>query len=424
MNQNNARPQVTLIGGGMITEIQILPSLYHLQNIGLIGDISVCALNGAPLKKMSENMVLQKAFPGRSFRPYPDFNRVDPEKFFPEQYREVLENAPERGIAVIATPDQLHYGMVKDALNCDQHVLSVKPLVLNYKQALELEELACEKGLFVGVEYHKRFDDRSLITRDKYRKGHLGEFRLGYATLVEPWYYRNSNFQNWCTTENSDMFNYIGCHYVDLVAFITGLKPVEVSVHGVIEEYPNGNKGYLWTDGRVIWDNGACLSTLNGMGYPNAGPGGNSQGMTLFCRGEKDGALVMHDDQYRGIKHSYTTKGPDEGDTCYNEVSPDYFKLLDTGGKAMTPVGYGHRSIEAIIRGAHRVEQAAAGVDGEEALKKRRAEIKAIDAEGIIATPSNSSYNELVIEAGRMSITNDARTVVIEYGEKPQVRFK
>ncbi|MBN2288175.1 MAG: Gfo/Idh/MocA family oxidoreductase [Candidatus Glassbacteria bacterium] len=424
MSQCYERPPVALIGGGMITEIQILPSLYHLQNLGLIGEISICALNGAPLRKIAGNESLKKAFPGQSFRPYPDFTEVDPEELFPDLYREVLEKAPARSIAVIAVPDQMHYGMIKQALDCDQHVLSVKPLVLKYGHAVELEKLACDKGLFIGVEYHKRFDDRSLITRQRYRSGDLGEFRLGYATLVEPWYYRNSNFQNWCITENSDMFTYIGCHYVDLVAFVTGLRPVEVSVYGVIEEYPNGKKGYLWTDGRVIWDNGACLAALNGMGYPNVAPGGNSQGMTLFCRGEKDGALVMHDDQYRGVKHSYTTKGHDEGDSYYNEVSPDYFKLVDVGGKALTPVGYGHRSIEAIVRAAHRVENAAAGCEGDQALSRRRAEIKAIDSEGIIATPANSSYNELVIEAGRMSITNDARPVVIEYGDKPHVRLK
>jgi len=53
------------------------------------------------------------------------------------------------------------------------------------------------------------------------------------------------------------MFIYVGCHYVDLVAFITGHRPSSVSVYGIVDKYPNGRQGYLWTDGRVIWDNGA-----------------------------------------------------------------------------------------------------------------------------------------------------------------------
>ena len=141
--------------------------------------------------------------------------------------------------------------------------------------------------------------------------------------------------------------------------------------------------------------------------------------MTLFCRGENDGALVIHDDQYRGVKHSYTTRGTDEGDSYYNEVSPDYFKLVDVGGGGLTPVGYGHRSIEAIVRACHRVENA-----GGDSLEGRQAEIRKIDAEGVIATPANSSYNELVVEAGRMSILAQGRPVVIEYGDNPHVRFR
>ena len=42
----------------------------------------------------------------------------------------------------------------------------------------------------------------------------------------------------------------------------------------------------------------------------------------------------------------------------------------------------------------------------------------------MLSTPANSSYNELVIEAGRMSILNGGRPVVIEYGKKPGVKFK
>ena len=42
-------------------------------------------------------------------------------------------------------------------------------------------------------------------------------------------------------------------------------------------------------------------------------------------------------------------------------------------------------------------------------------------AAGIMATPANSAYNELVIEAGRLSILNSGREVVIHYGENARV---
>ena len=47
---------------------------------------------------------------------------------------------------------------------------------------------------------------------------------MGEAKLIEPYYYRHSNFQNWFTCDKTDPFVYVGCHYVDLVYFITGLQ--------------------------------------------------------------------------------------------------------------------------------------------------------------------------------------------------------
>ena len=414
------KPQLTIVGGGMITHDQLLPTCYHLQREGVVGEISVCALNARPLKALAESKMIQEAFPDQSFKAYPDFNTTDLDQKFPDLYKEVIAAMPPRNLVVVAVPDQMHYEFLKVALGHDQHICCVKPLVLKYEQALEIERLACERGLLIGIDYHKRFDDRSLIARRRYRAGQFGEFRLGQARLMEPWYYRDSNFQNWCTCENTDFFTYVGCHYVDLLAFITGLKPVSVSVYGIVDQYPNGNEGYLWTDGRVVWDNGGCLNVQNAIAYPNEAPGGNSQGMLLWCQGKERGALIDHSDAFRGVKHSYA----ESDGKIYNETNPDYFRLVDRGGKGLTPVGYGHRSVEHTLLTAVRIEQETGKLSGEQALKARQKMLKKTDAEGIIATPENSSYNELVIEAARMSVTNGGREVTITYGKKPGVGFR
>jgi predicted dehydrogenase len=409
-------PQVVLVGGGMITRIQILPTLYHMQREGVIGELHVCALNSPPLKELRDDPALAEGFPGQSFTPHPDPAKVAADETFPGLYQEVFQAAPAGSIAVIAVPDQLHDRVVNDALDNDLHVCVVKPLVLEHAQAERIAAKAREKGLVVGVEYHKRFDHRSLMARQAYRAGRLGEFRLAQAHLHECWYYRHSNFQNWCTAENSDMFTYIGCHYVDLIAFITGLRPTSVSVYGIEEAYPNGKRGYLWTDARVLWENGAVLSVANALGYPDAAAGGNSQGMVLWGRGETDGTLIRHSDQFRGVTHGYTAASGEPGDTQYAEPNPDYFRLLDLGGEARVPVGYGHRSVEYIVSSC---AKAAALAD----LADRQAYIARLDAEGVMATPANSSYNELVIEAGRKSILSGGREVEIDY-ERGTVDFR
>ncbi|MFH1739657.1 MAG: Gfo/Idh/MocA family oxidoreductase, partial [bacterium] len=318
-----AKPvDVLIVGGGMITHDQLLPSIYHLQRLGYIGDIRISALNARPLKELAEAPGLLEAFPGQSFQPIPDFNQVDLDESFPELYKEAIASLEPGNAVVVAVPDHLHYPIVLEAMNRNQHILCVKPLVQKYNEAVEIERIAKSKQLFVGVEYHKRFDRRALLARKDYAAGKFGEFKIGEARLVEPWLYRASNFQNWFTKEHSDPFTYIGCHYVDQVYFITGLRPIQVSVRGLEGIFPNGNIGYFWSLGVVTFENESILSVINGLGYPDEGAGSNDQGLTLFCEGEEKGAVIRHNDQFRGVIHSYLTdSGP--GGTHYNFVNPD-----------------------------------------------------------------------------------------------------
>jgi len=388
-------PQVTMIGGGMIAHDQLLPSLYQLQRQDVIGEICISSQRGRSLHALATAETLVRAFPDLS---------GDPSASHPDLYREVIARMQPGNIVVVAVPDQLHYDVVMTALRHGQHVCVVKPLVLTARESEEIEREAYARGLIVGIEYHKRFDDRSLMARRRYRAGMFGDFKLGTACLLEKWYYRHSNFQNWCTWDNSDAFTYIGCHYVDLVAFITGLEPAAVSVYGIKDKYPNGNEGYLWTDARVIWSNGACLNVQNALGFPDEAPGTNTQGLIMYCAGGDNGALLSHSDQYRGLKYSYTKRPDGPGTTIYAEPSPDYFQYVDLGGPGLVPVGYGYRSVDFIVRACLR---AASEPD----LARRRQILKEYDAAGVMATPANSRFNERVVEAARESILNGGREV-------------
>jgi predicted dehydrogenase len=416
----HSKLDVLIIGGGMITHDQILPSIYHLQRLGAVGAIRIVALNSAPLRTLAEAPQLAEAFPGQGFEALPALDSP-PQEMFPDLYKDAIAGLAPDQVVVVAVPDHLHDPVIRQALAHGQHVLSVKPLVLKHAQAIEIEQTARERGLFVGVEYHKRFDRRSLEARRQYRAGRLGEFRCGEAKLVEPHYYRHSNFQNWFTKENSDPFTYIGCHYVDLVYFITGLRPVEVSVRGVEGKFPNGNAGYLWSSGQVIWENGAILSVTNGLGYPDEGPGTNDQGLCMFCEGADGGAYLHHDDQYRGCSYGYVDR---KAGAMFRYVSPDYFRLVPWEGDGLKPVGYGYDSVEALVQAAMRVNAAGEGLSGEKALSGRREVLEEIDHRGILATPANSSINELVTEAARLSIAHGGKHVTIDYAPVPSVRWR
>ena len=79
---------------------------------------------------------------------------------------------------------------------------------------------------------------------------------------------------------------------------------------------------------------------------------------------------------------------------------------MDLGGPGLEVVGYGFRSVEFIIRNILRVEAAPEG--------DRPRLLRELDEAGVMATPANSAYNELVVEAGRKSIAAGGREVRIE----------
>jgi predicted dehydrogenase len=417
----NARPgiDVAIIGGGMITNDLILPSIYHLQRTGVVGKINICALTNTRLRTLKENQELHEAFPRQDFEAFPSLSQPA-EEAFPNLYKDVIAAMPPHKAVVVAVPDWSHYPIIMEALRHDQHVLSVKPLVLQYEQAVEIEKLARERGLFVGIEYHKRFDRRALLAKRQYTHGDFGEFVMGEAKLIEPYYYRHSNFQNWFTCDKTDPFTYVGCHYVDLVYFITGLKPVSISVEGVKGKFPNGNVAYMWSSGRVRYENGALLSVTAGLGYPDAAAGSNDQCLLMYCEGNDRTGMINHDDHERGVRYCYLDS-IGCGGSQYNYVSPDFFRLVPWEGAGYKPIGYGYDSIAANLQTMHRIEMDVTGLGEAASLKRRREVIQEVDQAGLIATPANSYINELVVEAARQSIVSEGARINIIYGKKPYV---
>jgi predicted dehydrogenase len=418
---NECKPiDVLIIGAGMIVHDLILPSVYHLQRTGYVREVAVCGTRASSLQALKDNRVIKEAFPGQDFTPHPSPDSIPGDNR--DLYKNVLAEMEPYQTVVIALPDQLHYQVVMDSLDDHQHVLCVKPFVLKHHQGVELANKARENGLFVGIEYHKRFDRRALLAKKHYKEGTLGEFVMGEAKMIEPYYYRSSNFQNWFTTDATDPFVYVGCHYVDLVYFITGLRPVQVSVSGVKGRFPNGNEGYMWANGRVRFENGALLSITDGLGYPDEGGGSNEQGLSMFFEGETSSATLKHNDQFRGVEYSFVAgKGP--VGKRFHYVNPDFFQLVPWEEEGYKPIGYGVDSVSATIAAISRME-ARVDQDPKNAYAIRLDAKNEAGRKGLIATPENSYINELVHEAARASILNDGDIVIIDYEPEPAVRLK
>lgn len=97
-------------------------------------------------------------------------------------YKELIagEAGREDGVEVvsIATPNFTHYEITKACLEAGLHVICEKPLFFSVAECREIEKLAVEKGLIVGVTYG--FTGHPLVHQmaAMVRKGLLGDIRI------------------------------------------------------------------------------------------------------------------------------------------------------------------------------------------------------------------------------------------------------
>ena len=129
--------------------------------------------------------------------------------------------------AIISLPDHLHYTTCKVLLECGVNTLVVKPFVLKKEEAIELTKLQEEKNIHGQIEFHKRLDHSNRYLKSEYEKGSIGDI-----LKIDVRYSQNKRlpldyFKSWRSYTN--VFSYLGVHYVDLIYWITGYIPTKVS---------------------------------------------------------------------------------------------------------------------------------------------------------------------------------------------------
>jgi predicted dehydrogenase len=102
---------------------------------------------------------------------------------FTESYTSIL-NDPAIAAVAIASPAEMHYNMVKEALLAGKHVYVEKPLSLHEEEGIELHELAqkSQKILMVGhlLQYHPAVVKLKQLVSD----GELGKIEYIYSNRL------------------------------------------------------------------------------------------------------------------------------------------------------------------------------------------------------------------------------------------------
>jgi D-galacturonate reductase len=120
----------------------------------------------------------------------------------------------------VATPDNRHFDIARQALQAGKHVLIEKPSVLGLQELDELQLLAERQNALAKVVYHKLADPDHKKLRTHVVDGVLRHVNNGYCTLLEPKSISGSQFAEWVKGRNPG--TYVAVHYIKLIDFSFG----------------------------------------------------------------------------------------------------------------------------------------------------------------------------------------------------------
>lgn len=226
------RLKILVIGAGMYVDGRgtaeygtIMPALVELDRAGLVDTVGVAATSASSIAELKRRMRRLRKLTGTGMK-IEGFPGTGRDSF---AYRKAMSiHRPD--CAIVVVPDHLHYHIAIDLIKAGVHTLVVKPLCASVSQAKTLTELTQKKNVYGAVEFHKRYDEANLQLRDIVDEGGLGDI-----LYINVEYSQRKNvpikaFRKWL--DHTNIFQYLGVHYADVIYFATGARPVRVLATG------------------------------------------------------------------------------------------------------------------------------------------------------------------------------------------------
>lgn len=121
--------------------------------------------------------------------------------------------------AVVVTPAQTHFPLVKELLEMDKDVFVEKPITLTSPEARQLAELASARKRILQVGHIFRFDPASQWLRNEIQQGKFGNVRM-----------LRGNFSGFKRPRNDSGVSFADAiHFIDLFNYFMGNTPARVS---------------------------------------------------------------------------------------------------------------------------------------------------------------------------------------------------
>lgn len=184
-------------------------------------------------------------------------------------YRELLEKEALDAIH-ICLPHYLHASVAREAFAKGIHVLTEKPMSIDYEEAVETVEMAERLERQYGVILQCRYNTPSVHIRKRIADGRLG--RVQCARVVLTWnrpekYYSESDWKGTWEKEGGGVIINQAIHSLDMANWFIDSEPVEVEAmlnnrtHRTIEVEDTA-------EGIIRYQNGAYMMFYASNNYP------------------------------------------------------------------------------------------------------------------------------------------------------------
>ncbi|MCB9346917.1 MAG: Gfo/Idh/MocA family oxidoreductase [Lewinellaceae bacterium] len=296
----------------------------HRMAAALDGEIElVCgAFSSDPQKSKASGEALYLP-PGRVYRNYEEM--ILAEKQLPEGER--------MDFISIVTPNHVHYGPAKMALENGFPVVCDKPLSFDMEEALELEKLVKETGLLFALTHNYTGYPMVKQARAMVHRGELGKIRKVVVEYPQGWLSTkledtDQKQASWRTDPKrsgiAGAMGDIGTHAENLAEYITGLQITELCADLT-----------TFVDGRLLDDDGNILLHFNngakGILHASQISAGEENDLNIRVYGEKGGL------EWRQMEpNSLIIKWLDQP-----------MQVLRTGGAGLQPEAQAHSRIPA-----------------------------------------------------------------------------
>ena len=204
----------------------IAPAILEWSKTGKLGEVSIIGRSAKGVREARAKIDELKRMFGVNL----------PIRYFPQTgtdpvcYKRIVRDIGKPACAIVAVPDILHKEVAMASIGEGLHTLVVKPLVPTVDDALELIRLQDKKGVYCAVEFHKRYDQANMKLRDVIGKRIIGDPLYFTIEFSQRRSMPAKIFKKWAGTTN--VFQYLGIHYVDIIYFVTKAKPVRAMAIG------------------------------------------------------------------------------------------------------------------------------------------------------------------------------------------------